>query len=60
MGEDKKKKIRWLASWISILDSFTPETFEDVPPQAELAPKEKIDYKTMESFVRCIVYVSLT
>ena len=41
-------------------DKFTPGTFEDVPLQADCAPKGNVHYKTTESFVGFFVYVSLT
>ena len=40
--ENNRHKIQWLESRIYVSDKFTPVTFEDVSPQADYAPKEKM------------------
>ena len=55
-----RNKIHWLGKQANITDSFTPETFNDLPADATQAPEGSIHYKTTESLVGFIVYVSLT
>lgn len=54
-----RNKIRWLAKQAKITDSFTPDTFKDLASDATQAPEVSIHYKTTESLVGFIVYVSL-
>ena len=57
--EKMRNKIWWLAKQIRIVDCFTTDMFKDVLLKAECVPRDNIHYKTMESLIRFIVYVSL-
>ena len=61
--EKVKLKVRWIADQIGLSDSFSPVDYGDLNDRRDESgecPQGCIHYKTMESFVGFLVYVSMT
>ena len=61
--EKTKLKVRWIASQVGLSDSFSPAKYGDLNDRMDesgACPQGCIHYKTMESFVGFLVYVSMT
>ena len=61
--EKVKLKVRWIADQIGLSDSFSPGDYGDLNDRRDESgecPHGCIHYKTMESYVGFLVYVSMT
>ena len=61
--EKVKLKVRWIADQIGLSDSLSPSDYGDLNDRRDESgqcPQGCIHYKTMESFVGFLVYVSMT